>query len=177
MRGLLYEGHDYSKLGEAADRVLAMTYEWGYTYGPPMAVSPINNVSQVLDYAVSRIPAKKVMMGIPNYAYNWTLPYVRGESKAMALTNVSAVKLAEDKNAEILFDDVTATPFFRYYERMGDRSVEHEVWFDDARSMNEKLRLMSQKNIYGGAVWQIMNYFPQLWAVLHSLYKIKKREP
>ena len=39
-RGLLYEGIDYRLLGEAANRVLLMTYEWGYTYGPPMAVAP-----------------------------------------------------------------------------------------------------------------------------------------
>lgn len=31
--GLLYEGKDYRALGEAADHVLLMTYEWGYTYG------------------------------------------------------------------------------------------------------------------------------------------------
>lgn len=33
-RGLLYEGIDYRALGEAADAVLLMTYEWGYTYEP-----------------------------------------------------------------------------------------------------------------------------------------------
>lgn len=32
--GLLYEAHDYRLLGEAADRVLLMTYEWGYTLKP-----------------------------------------------------------------------------------------------------------------------------------------------
>ncbi len=30
--GLLYEGKDYALLGAAADFVLLMTYEWGYTY-------------------------------------------------------------------------------------------------------------------------------------------------
>jgi len=30
--GLLYRGHDYSAIGRAADKVLPMTYEWGYTY-------------------------------------------------------------------------------------------------------------------------------------------------
>ena len=30
--GLLYSGKDYRLLGEAADSVLLMTYEWGYTY-------------------------------------------------------------------------------------------------------------------------------------------------
>ena len=29
--GLLYEGKDYGMLGQAADNVLLMTYEWGYT--------------------------------------------------------------------------------------------------------------------------------------------------
>ncbi len=32
-KGLLYEGKDYGALGAAADYVLLMTYEWGYTYG------------------------------------------------------------------------------------------------------------------------------------------------
>lgn len=36
--GLLYEGHDYSGLGNAANAVLLMTYEWGYTYGPSLVL-------------------------------------------------------------------------------------------------------------------------------------------
>ena len=30
--GLLYQGHDYAGMGQAADYCLLMTYEWGYTY-------------------------------------------------------------------------------------------------------------------------------------------------
>lgn len=175
MRGLLYEGHDYAALGAAADRVLTMTYEWGYTYGPPLAVSPIGNVERVLDYAVSRIPADKVMMGIPNYGYNWTLPYVKGESKAQSLSNVAAVKLAIDKNAAIQYDEQAQTPFFNYFDRVNGNPVEHVVWFDDARSMDAKLRLMNEKNLFGGSVWNVMNYFPQLWTVMNQLYSLVKK--
>ncbi len=57
--GLLYEGHNYKALGEAADQVMLMTYEWGYTYGPPMPVAPLNEVSRVVNYAVSEIPRDK----------------------------------------------------------------------------------------------------------------------
>lgn len=67
--GLLYEGVDYRLLGMAANRVLLMTYEWGYTYGPPMAVAPINMVRRVVDYALSEIPGEKISLGIPNYGY------------------------------------------------------------------------------------------------------------
>ena len=73
-RGLFYEGHDYALLGAAADYVLLMTYEWGYTYGPPMAVAPINQVRRVVDYALTEIPAEKMNLGIPNYGYDWPLP-------------------------------------------------------------------------------------------------------
>lgn len=55
--------------------MLLMTYEWGYSYGPPMAVSPLQAVRSVLDYAVTEIPPEKIFMGFPNYAYDWPLPF------------------------------------------------------------------------------------------------------
>ncbi len=42
--GILYESHNYAALGAAADFSTIMTYEWGYKYGPPMAVAPLNKV-------------------------------------------------------------------------------------------------------------------------------------
>ena len=173
-QGLLYEGHDYTALGEAADRLLLMTYEYGYTYGPPMAVAPIGPVSGVLDYAVTRIPPSKLLLGEPNYGYNWTLPYVEGESKAQSLSNVEATELARRVRAAIQYDDVAQSPYFNYYERTPDGAVEHEVWFSDARSADASLRLIDQYDLGGTGVWNIMRYFPQLWLVLNSLYNIEK---
>ena len=62
-RGLLVEGADYRLIGENADYVFLMTYEWGYTYGPPMAVAPLDKVRQVVEYALSQIPAEKLIFG------------------------------------------------------------------------------------------------------------------
>jgi spore germination protein len=50
------------------------SYEWGYTYGAPQAVSPVDRIRRVLDYAVTAMPAGKILMGFSNYAYDWTLP-------------------------------------------------------------------------------------------------------
>ena len=176
-RGLLYEGHNYPAIGEAADYALLMTYEWGYTYGPPMAVSPLPEMQKVIDYALTEIPAEKLLLGIPNYAYNWTLPYVKGESKAESLSNVAAVRLAGEKHAEIQFDEEAQTPFFRYYaySPQAKKQEEHVVWFDDARSMDSKLRLVRQNGMRGIGIWNIMRYFPQMWLTLNSLYEIEKR--
>lgn len=174
--GLLYGGHDYRALGGAADKVLLMTYEWGYTYGPPLPVSPINEVRRVIDYAVTEIPREKIFVGIPNYGYDWPLPYVRGESKASSLGNVEAVQRALDRGVAIEYDEVAQAPFYTYYDRPEtyDDAVEHIVWFGDARSSEAMLRLVSEYGLNGTGVWNIMKYFPSIWSVMNSLYRIRK---
>ena len=37
------------RVGAAVDGVLLMTYEWGYTAGPPTGGIPLPNVRTVLD--------------------------------------------------------------------------------------------------------------------------------
>ncbi|MBR4961285.1 MAG: LysM peptidoglycan-binding domain-containing protein [Clostridia bacterium] len=174
--GLLYEGHDYPALGAAADNVLVMTYEWGYTYGPPRAVSPLPEVRRVLEYAVSEIPPEKIFMGVPNYGYDWPLPYIRGETKARSLGNTAAVEQALQRGAAIEYDETEAAPFYRYFDRPETYSdaVEHEVWFQNARSADAQLRLVREFGLGGMGVWNLMRYFPSLWLVLNSLYSIEK---
>lgn len=169
--GILYEGHDYRAIGEVSNKVLLMTYEWGYTYGPPMGVAPIDKVREVLDYAVTEITPDMIFIGIPNYAYDWALPFVRGESRARSLSNVEAVEQAAEYGATIYFDEVAKVPYYNYISADG---IEHVVWFEDARSINEKLLLINQYGLNGTSYWNIMKYFPQNWAVLNSLYNINK---
>ncbi len=169
--GLLYESHDYAGIGAAANLVLLMTYEWGYTYGPPMAVSPLNKVREVVAFGVSQIPADKILMGGPNYGYDWTLPYVPGEGAARSIGNVMAVDIAREHGADIRFDRVAQAPFFNYYDVQGRQ---HEVWFEDASSIRAKLALASEFSLHGIAIWNVMRYFPQNWLVLNALYTIRR---
>jgi len=166
-QGLLYEGHNYRLLGEAADAVLLMTYEWGYTYGPPMPVAPLPNVRRVVEYALTEIPPEKILLGIPNYGYDWTLPFVQGESRATSISNQYAVTLAADNGVDISYDSQAQAPFFRYRDDMGR---EHEVWFEDARSIRAKLSLISRYNLRGAGYWNLMRPFPQNWLVLNSMF-------
>jgi spore germination protein len=169
-KGLLYEAHDYPVHGQLASHVILMTYEWGYTFGPPMAVAPLNAVRRVLDYAVTAIPRDKILMGIPNYGYDWTLPYQRG-TRATTLSNVGAVDLAARFGGEIQYDEVSQAPFFNYYD---NNAKQHVVWFEDARSIRAKLQLVNKFRLSGISYWTIGRYFPQNWLVLNSLYNIKK---
>ena len=172
--GLLYEGHDYAGLGAAVDGVLTMTYEWGYSRGEPQAVSPVDKVRRVIDYAVSEIPAEKIFLGMPNYGYDWRLPFVERETVARSLSNVDAVTLAKQMNAAIEFDEVSQAPYFRYFVRENGRPVEHIVWFEDARSVAAMLDLIDEYDLRGVAIWNLMRYFPQMFLVLNNTFRIRK---
>jgi len=170
-QGLLYEAHDYRSLGEIADTVLLMTYEWGYTYGPPMPVAPIQSVRRVVEYAVTEIPRDKIMMGIPNYGYDWKLPYERGTTVATNLGNQGAVSLAAREGAEIMFDSRQASPFFEYTDNMGNA---HIVWFEDVRSIKSKYDLIREFNLRGAGYWNLMRYFDQNWAYVSHQFNVNK---
>lgn len=167
--GLLYEGKDYGLLGEAADFVLLMTYEWGYTYGPAMAVAPINKVRQVVEYALTKISAEKIHLGIPNYGYDWTLPYVKGSSKAKTIGNVEAVQIAITRGADIRFDETAQSPYFNYVLD----GATHEVWFEDVRSLTAKFSLVKEYQLRGMSYWQIMQLFRANWLLLNDTFTIR----
>ena len=171
-KGILYEGKDYRAIGEIADHVLIMTYEWGYTYGPPMAVAPINMVRNVLEYAVTEIPPEKISMGIPNYGYDWELPYERGVTRAKTIGNIEAVRIAISRGVEIKFDEVAMTPYFNY----DSNGITHEVWFEDARSIQAKYDLLKELNLRGPGFWQIMQLFRTNWLLLEDNFFIAKED-
>ena len=168
--GLLYEGIDYAALGKAANYSFLMTYEWGYRLSPPMAVAPIGSVRRVVEYAKSRIPPEKLILGISNYGYDWTLPYVRGESVAPSLSTVGAVNLAREKHTEILFDEQAESPYFYYTDEDGR---EHVVWFEDARSYEGKVKLIREYGLAGGFIWDLMRKNPQGFVTLNALLDVK----
>ena len=167
-QGLLYGGKDYRALGEAADYVLLMTYEWGYKYGPPLAIAPIDQVRRVLDYAVTEIPSGKINLGIPNYGYDWPLPFVRGETVAETIGNIRAVQRAVENGVPIQFDEKSQAPFYNYF--LGN--VEHEVWFEDTRSMNVTFDLIEEYDLRGAGYWTIMQLFRANWLLLDERFMI-----
>ncbi len=164
-KGLFYEGMDYALLGANADQVFLMTYEWGHQHGPAMAIAPINKVRQVLDYAVTEIPRNKILMGIPNYAYDWTQPFVWGESVAEIMGNVEAVRRAAIHGTPIQYDKTAQSPWYTYQEN----GLTHEVWFEDVRSMEVKLRTAIDYGFLGIGYWNLMRPFRANWLLVKLL--------
>ena len=168
--GILYSAHDYEAHGRWADRVIIMTYEWGYTYSAPQAVSPVNRVRRVLEYAVTKIPAGKILMGFSNYGYSWKLPWRQGDA-ARVITNAAAMNLAVSVGAELKFDQTAQAPFFSYTDSAGQR---HVVWFEDVRSVQARLQLVKEFGLAGISFWTINQLFRPGLLLLQSMYSVEK---
>jgi spore germination protein len=167
--GRLYEGIDYHLIAQAVDFALLMTYDWGYLSGPPMAVAPLPQVRKVVEYALTEFSPEQLYLGIPNYGYNWPLPFREG-NRAVSVNNVEAVRLAWNRHAAIRYDETAQAPWLRYVDEQG---AEHEVWFEDARSIQAKLNLALEYGLYGVGYWNLDRPFPQNWVVLNSMAQIR----
>ncbi|AKU25736.1 LysM peptidoglycan-binding domain-containing protein [Geobacillus sp. DSP4a] len=170
-KGLLYEAHDYPAHGRIADFVVLMTYEWGYRFGPPQAISPVNQIRRVLDYAVTVIPREKIMMGFQIYARDWVLPHVPGQ-EAETFSPKEAVERAIRYGASIQYDAAAASPFYRYTDEQGRQ---HEVWFEDARSALAKFDLVKEYGLRGISYWVLGYPYPENWVLLEDNFRIRKR--
>lgn len=169
-RGLLYEAHDYEAHGRIADFVVLMTYEWGWRGGQPRAISPINEIEKVLDYAITVIPKDKILMGFQIYARDWTLPFAPGQ-EADTISVEEAMNIAYAHNAQIQYDYLAQSPFFRYSDNEGNA---HEVWFEDARSAQAKFDTVKEYDLRGLSYWGLGYPFTQNWVLLKDNFEIKK---
>ncbi|WP_438311813.1 LysM peptidoglycan-binding domain-containing protein [Sporosarcina sp. FA9] len=168
----IYGAHDYAALGEITDFVALMTYEWGYTYSEPQAVSPIKPVRNVVEFALTQIPANKLYLGQNLYGYDWSSPFPpQGGVAAKAVSPQEAIAIALKENAEIQYDYVAQAPFFKYWD---DNGVYHEVWFEDARSIQAKFDLIKELKLRGIMYWKLGLSFPQNWLLLEDNFKVTK---
>jgi spore germination protein len=170
-KGKWYEAHDYRAHGEIVDFVVIMTYEWGYSGGPPMPVSPIGPVREVIEYALTEMPGSKILMGQNLYGYDWTLPYVPGGQYAKAVSPQEAIQLASRYNVPIQYDYEDQAPHFNYVD---DQRKEHKVWFEDARSIQAKFNLVKELGLRGMSYWKLGLSFPQNWLLIIDNFDVVK---
>ncbi|SOC08741.1 spore germination protein [Ureibacillus xyleni] len=168
--GLLYTAHDYEAHGRIADFVVLMTYEWGWRGASPQAISPINQMRRVVEYALSVMPAEKIFLGFQIYARDWKIPHREG-AVAETFSPHEAIRRATRYNATIQYDETTQSPFFRYVDEKGQG---HEVWFEDARSAQAKFNMAKQYNLKGISYWALGYPYPQNWALLEDNFEIEK---
>jgi len=155
--------YDYPGLARAADFLTLMAYDNSGRLGQPGPIAGYDWVRNALDYAVSHVPPDKLLLGIALYGREWinngsglqahTMPYPR--------TQALLHRLSLTPN----WDEKQRSPWFQYRTSGTVRSV----WYENARSIQEKLRLLGQYQLRGFAAWQLGMEDPRIWSIISAM--------
>ena len=164
------QGYDYGGIGAVVDIMFIMAYDWHYPESEPGPVAPITEVQKTIEFAIDRMPRNKIILGVPLYGYDWIVPSEPG-TVASALSNQNAMNTAMRYQSTIQYSEEFATPFYRYRNERGEL---HEVWFEDVRSIGEKMRLVRAYNLLGIGAWQLTLGFAAGPWILTKFFTVNK---
>lgn len=155
-------------VNQLVDSSILFPINVGMRLGSPVGTPNYMLTRELIEYFLEFISNEKLSFGINTVGYMWELPYVAGVTQGNAISESSAYNLAIDYNIPILFDKGTQSAYFIYLEDNQERIVR----FRDARSIVTYLNLVNEYCLAGVGIWNIMDFFNQLWLIINSQYYI-----
>ena len=155
-----HPGQDYKAIGEAADKVRIMAYDYSWATSSPGPIAPVQWVNNVLSYATSIINPSKIELGIPDYGYDWSDSKGKGinYSQAMTLAKRYGVKISNDPNDG---------PHFSY----SFDNINHTVWFENSTSIDSLINLAKKYNLNGISIWSLGGEDPTIYSLIDSKFR------
>jgi spore germination protein YaaH len=148
---------DYRGLGRVADFLVLMAYDQHTPATPPGPVAGYDWVEAALDYALRRVPPAKLLLGLPLYGREWDETAHATTAHSLAYKDLK--RFLEDPASDRQWDDLSRTTWFQLHEDEMLRTA----WFDDARSLREKLKLVQLHHLRGYAAWRLGMEDPEFW--------------
>jgi cellulose synthase/poly-beta-1,6-N-acetylglucosamine synthase-like glycosyltransferase/peptidoglycan/xylan/chitin deacetylase (PgdA/CDA1 family) len=156
------DAYDYEFFGKQADAIVLMNYdEHWLTSGPgPIASQDwfVENLRQVLEV----VPARKIVVTIGNYAYDWPEVGKKAKESAESLTIQDALLHAYESETPVEFDPVSLNPHYSYSD---EHNHVHQVWMLDAVTAYNELRASERLGVQGTALWRLGSSDTSMWPI------------
>jgi spore germination protein YaaH len=150
---------DYRAIGQMADQVRLMGYEYHWADSDPGPIAPIGWIRAVLRYAKTQIPASKIILGVPLYGYDWT------GGHGTPVSWLQAFQLSQQYGVQPHFDAASQSPWFSYTDPSGRQ---HVVWFENGPSVQAKCAAAAAAGIGGVYVWLYGLEDASIWTALRQ---------
>ena len=150
--------YDIAQLSAVNDYIVPMVYDEHYQSGEPGPIASQGWFQKEIDRLAGMAPPEKMVIGIGNYGYDWTI----GGTGSAETTFGEIVSQAVSDRSGIAWDAAMANPVHRY--QAGGRR--HEVWFLDAVTALNEARGVADGGFRGVALWRLGAEDPDLWKVL-----------
>ncbi|RCH54631.1 glycosyl transferase family 2 [Mucilaginibacter hurinus] len=117
-------------------------------------------VEVILDNICARVPSEKVILVIAGGGYDWPK-----NSVGVPVSYQQAISVAKEKKSKITFDPLSANLHYSY---MGQDSLQHNVYFADAATNFNMMRMADDWGNAGIALWRLGFEDPRLWVFIHK---------
>ncbi|MCL4424780.1 MAG: glycosyl hydrolase family 18 protein [Firmicutes bacterium] len=151
--------YDYASLAKAADYLVLMAYDKHHEQSPPGPVAPLKWTEDNVSHALKFMPANKLALAIGSYGYDWP-PGGKGEY----IPASEALRRAQQAAADVQWDEDSQQAFFTY--SVGGEK--HQVWFQNAASVRQKIDLAKKKRLLAIALWRLGFEEPEVWNIIKS---------
>lgn len=164
--------YDYAALAQYADHLLIMAYDEHFEGGEAGPVASIDFVENSILYALERVPADKIVVGIPFFGRVWSLDNDRIVGKGTSSKTIQ--RILENCESTITYDEETQSvrAEFTITEESGEFVVggdfvlspgRYVVWYENDESYQEKLSLIEKYDLKGAGVWALGQEDPSVW--------------
>lgn len=145
---------DWKAIGAASDEVHIMLYDYWPDNGQA-SQSPLSWWRAQAKFAVTQIPARKIMLGGATYGYHWAAAKAPVED----LEWRSIDKLRVDTGATRTLDDATKSAHYSFRQN----ATTHHVWYEDASAMVRRARVVRNYGMLGMFFWRLGGEDPNMW--------------
>src|SRR5438309_1705447 len=156
------DAYDDEFFSKQCDAIVLMNYDQHWLTSPPGPIASqdwfVENLRQVFDL----VPPQKIIVGIANYAYDWSLAAKKEHEAAEEFSVQEALLHAEESDANIEFDSDSLNPHYSYYD---EHNHLHQVWMLDAITANNQLRASERLGVQGTALWRLGSSDTSLWPI------------
>ncbi len=152
------DAFNYAAISTVADRILVMAYDEHGRAGEPGPIASAGWCERVCNFARNEIPRSKLIMGLPLYGRLWA----KGKP-TRALKYPETLKLWERVSKPTVKRLSDQTPTFRY-----QTSVTNTVYFEDIKSLSEKLSLYQGSGVRHVGFWRMGQGPVGLWKLIGS---------
>ena len=152
-------GHDYARLSKHVDHFRVMAYDFHFSTSDPGSVTPLDWYKKVIKYSLDNVDKDKLVIGLPLYGYDW------GENSGESVMYKDAINKVAEYKGEIVRDEKNGG-LIAYYTLDG---IDHDVWFDDAESVMQKIEIAQNSGIHQFVFWRLGGEDMELWIRLNYL--------
>ena len=148
-----HEPYELEHIAPYVDFVSLMTYGQFGKGTPPGPVAGYSWVEQSIRFALQFVPRQKLSMGLGFWAYRWC-------GQQITYSGYSDVQDIVAQNGAVpRWHGKHRSPWFEY-EQDGCRAT---VWFENRRSLREKLKLVKHYHLNGFSGWRLGQEDPAFW--------------